>query len=88
MTSIKRFLLFFGAALSLISIPHSLSARTYERGSDCANAYEDSRRAPNVSPSLALGVVVAAGVIAIIATNGNSHHHSSSSHSHSGSSHS
>lgn len=44
-------------------------------------AYEDCRRAPNVSPSLALGFVVTVAVVALLVVNGDSRVISAHSHS-------
>lgn len=44
-------------------------------------AYEDCRRAPNVSPTLALGFVVTVAVVALLVVNGDSRVISAHSHS-------
>ena len=77
-------------AVSLLLTPYTASA-----GGDCDDdscdmksdfceagcGYEDCRRAPNVSPTLALGFVVTVGVVTLLIVNGDSHGISSHSHS-------
>ena len=48
---------------------------------DCGSGYEDTCRAPNISPKLALGAVVLTAIIALIITDSN--HRGGPSHSHS-----
>lgn len=90
MKSISRLLSFCAIALSLTVAPQNIFANTCgteecDMNDNCYGcAYENCCRAPNVSPCLALGVVVAVGVVAALIVNGNSHSsssHSSSSHS-------
>jgi len=88
----QRFIRFLSAvplALALLFSPLSVHADDCDDGScdlkgdfcEAGCAYEDCRRAPNISPCYALSFVVAVGVIALLVTNGNSH--ASHSHSHS-----
>lgn len=86
MKKLQHFLL----AVSLLMTPCAVHA-----GGDCDDdscdmkadfcdvgcAYEDCRRAPDISPSLALGFVVTVGVIALLVVNGDSRAFSSHSHS-------